>query len=540
MNPIAKLFPSIWLLVFFGALAGCNTDQAVVPPTSVSATANPRNRSLYQGRRLLTPSQALSTQVPSFGGAFIEGGVLHVYLSSPTDLSAARGFVRTQLLAQRRGGMPVQFIQGEYSFRALETWVAELLPQIEKGGGIAFLWIDEWKNRLRIGVVNDEARSKVESAIHTLKIPSEGIIVESASYATPTAAAPGQHLRDEIAVLVGGVEIKVQSTHGQTGTLGAIVQLVGSTYALIASHVADSSGNGGGGTVLQDDVGRRIGIVTANPPWTASLGCSAGMKCRLSDAALVLLDRSVSSHFGAIARPSEGPVIGGSVGGSDSFNESNPIILTDDGIHCTVNGCLPIDMYPGDTASKVGITTGWTGGKYLGVAQYQTGSDGLTRVDVMLVEGVDRPGDSGAPVLSENLAKLVGIAFATGTVSGKEVFLASPWISISEELTGSDYTLHSVPPYILGYEAHLMHPSECPDNPDAWNMYLIKGYPDGQGGYETGSSDYMGNTGYTCAGTTRYGDFQSSPLYKSCQDWFKDDYCPCAGHTSGGACPIYP
>lgn len=123
------------------------------------------------------------------------------------------------------------------------------------------------------------------------------------------------------------------------------------------------------------------------------------------------------------------------------------------------------------------------------------------------------------------------------TLDNKPVFLFSPWFNVSLELTGSAYRLHTAPPKLLGYENWWMHPDACPDNPDAFDVYIVHGYPNGAAGYETTYRFYAGYTTYYCNGQFINGTFYNSSVWQACLSAFGGD-CPCAFHTTGSSdCP---
>jgi hypothetical protein len=171
-----------------------------------------------------------------------------------------------------------------------------------------------------------------------------------------------------------------------------------------------------------------------------------------------------------------------------------------------------------------------------GVTQLQvTGDDGLTRLDVFVVEGEADPGDSGAPVLPRARDRIAGIQFGRDTVGGTPVFTYSWWPNISTELSGSAFGLHSAPPLMLGYLSEQIDFGGCYD-PDARRMYLIFGYPHGSAGsYEFRYRELMGTTPYYTCGWS-HGDYQQSSYYQSCTAHFGGD-CPCVSTVVGGGPP---
>jgi hypothetical protein len=287
--------------------------------------------------------------------------------------------------------------------------------------------------------------------------------------------------------------------------------------------------------VYQNSTGSTIGYVTINPAFVDNP--ASGGRTRDADAALVSLNTGFS--FTSIAKPFGGPAYGGN-SGQISFDDSDLITLIDDGRDCS-NDCHLLDNFAGDTLTKIGVATGWTGGIYVGTEAYVCVS-GLCRGDVIEIEGGDDLGDSGAPILSNQSRRLVGIAWGRGVQggTGTTLILGSLWTNISVELTGDDYRLHYTAPRLLGFEQHALHPAACPDNPDAFDYYIIYGYPAGGGTYQTARSDYSGHSTYNCGGETVNGNFEQYPGFQACDALYGQNNCPCAALIVGGtACPTF-
>lgn len=486
-------------------------------------------------RRGWTPLQQFGRQVPEFGGAFVDqNAVLTIHLTDLSAVPRATEEIRRELRAQRREHQPLRFVKGDYSYRQLESFYRLLRPFLGQPG-VSRVGVDERDNRLRIGVVGGDVRTRVENGIAALALPPAAFVIEEIDYATITAI---RNLTDQVRPLLSGLQVSVQIPRAgsRSGTLAAIVQWNGVSYGLISSHIADPAGLGRvGHPVYQNSTGARIGDVAINPAFSVSSPqCPVNARCRFSDAALVALDPSVSTSLGFVARPLSGP---GPQPGSLQFDDANLIELLSDGINCyNGQGCM-VDWWPGDSASKIGMVTGWTGGAIATTWLEVTGLDGLTRLDVFGVFGAGSLGDSGAPVLDATRTRIAGVQFGVSTYQSQPIFLFSWWPRVATELAGAENRLHAIPPQMLGYEARWLRPPGCEWNPDAMTMYLIFGYPDGQGAYETRQAQYMGTTPYTCGGYFP-GDYQQSTGYGNCIAKFNGD-CPCAFNTvGGGSCPV--
>jgi len=476
-----------------------------------------------RGRHIVTPSQALAAEIAEFGGAFIDDhGTLNVYLTHERGRAAASTALNKQFKLFKRRPLPIHFINAQHSFRELENYEDAVKPYYNEAS-IVYLWVDEWKNRLRVGVDDKTlAEHVLRPVLARLGIPQSAVTIESTKRPVP---ATTHYLTDPVRPLVGGLMITDEASH--PSTLTALVTLDGETLALVSSHAVDINGNGVTGQTVKQ--GLPIGTVSVNPAFTAMQYCPVA-KCRYSDAALVAL--SATTNFAHLARPSTGIHYNGDPNVNATFDDTNLIELTEDGVWCIESYTCGIEFYPGDSASKIGQLTGWTGGKYLGLSSGVTGADGLHRFETIIVEGASEQGDSGGPILSKETNRIAGILWGGGIqIDGKPAFLGSTWPNISAELSGSPYRLHPATAKMLGWRAEWIHPPNCYDNPDAYSVYLIYGYPLGDGTYETASRYYMGDNWYYCNGYVN-GYWQQSAEYQMCVEAFGGN-CPCADHTVG-------
>jgi hypothetical protein len=123
----------------------------------------------------------IARQAPAFGGVMTDStGALTI---SVTDLSrgeAAAAAVRA-LLAQRRQTVNgVRFRRVDYSYQQLRGWydrfiASSAVPGITVGG------VDESRNRVHIGAIDEDAVSRVKARLTELGVPAEATIVEISS-----------------------------------------------------------------------------------------------------------------------------------------------------------------------------------------------------------------------------------------------------------------------------------------------------------------------------------------------------------------------
>ena len=132
--------------------------------------------------RISMPAQRLACVLPEFGGATIDKtGVLTVFLTDMTAVPRATRIMRYELELGRRTALQFRFVHADYSYRNLESIAEQLAPDLGKTR-VAYVWVDEWTNRLRIGFVTEESRLSLEAAIVRLKLPRNAVVLEKASY----------------------------------------------------------------------------------------------------------------------------------------------------------------------------------------------------------------------------------------------------------------------------------------------------------------------------------------------------------------------
>jgi hypothetical protein len=252
----------------------------------------------------------------------------------------------------------------------------------------------------------------------------------------------------------------------------------------------------------------------------------------------VSVNSGVTTRFTAIAAPSGGVRRAFGAYGSLSFDDASPTLLSI-GAECFPGGggCY-VEAFPGDSGSKVEAVTGWTGGVFVNTGLATTGSDGFVRLNSGVIKGNADPGDSGSPVLDQSKLRLIGIQW--GATSSDSAFYYSTWSGVSSDLSADEFSLHVTGPQLLGYENRWMFPAECPTNPDAWDVYIITGYPKAGGQYKTTTAPYAGYTTYQCSvfEPPVNGTFASSSQWIGCTTYFGGS-CPCAFHTVGSvSCPV--
>jgi hypothetical protein len=298
--------------------------------------------------------------------------------------------------------------------RALEVLNQRLLPLFELAG-VVFTDADESSGRLVVGVLDRGVEGLVRAQLARLGVPAQSVdLVETESIHRVLT------LRDNVRPVVAGLQIRFSQYVCSLG----FNAVLGSTPGYVTAAHCSTSQGAVDGTEYYQPLNRvpeeLIGTEVADPPFFRGNGCPRGRKCRYSDSNFSAGDSAVNFTLGAIARTT-GPNNG-------SLEIAGEFSIVGQGA-ATV----------GQTANKVGRTTGWTQGNVTRTCA-NTGVSGSNIVllcqdfvenDVQIVAG----GDSGSPVFrisSNGRATLLGNLWG-GNSSGT-LFVYSPIANIEREL----------------------------------------------------------------------------------------------------------
>ncbi len=346
--------------------------------------------------------------VPGFGGMFLDGDTLKIYLTNPSQKAAAIRAISAVFGVERIPVGGVQVLQATYGFAQLSQWHNRMgvLFQIS---GVILTDIDESANRLKVGVVSSTHFVVVEVQLARLGIPRGAVdivVMEPIVFAAT--------LRDRIRPIEGGIQIAFgvyACTLGFNGIRSSVEGFV------VNSHCTDKQGGVEDTKHYQPTVATDnfIGTEIADPLYTKEK-CPPGTRgkvCRYSDSAYDRRDSGVTANLGFIARP-------------DGVNTGS----------LTIAGTFRIvsegPSVKGDVVNKVGRTTGWTQGKVTDTCVNVSvlGSRIMQRCQDIVSAGVGG-GDSGSPVFalaSGDDVQLRGILWG-GNMSGT-VFVYSPIANI--------------------------------------------------------------------------------------------------------------
>jgi hypothetical protein len=352
---------------------------------------------------------------PGFGGMFLQGGALNVYLVDHAQRATARRAIETTFGAQAVPATGVRFLAADYSFNQLKAWQQRANALFELAG-VVTTDVDEAANRVAVGVESASAAQAVAKRLAATGIPAGAVRIDVVGQIHALAT-----LRDKVRPLVGGLQIRFDGflcTLSYNATLGS----QGEGF-VTNSHCTTNRGTVDGTLYYQplnQIADEFIGTEVLDPPFfQRTNGCPRGKLCRWSDSAYVSRASGVTATRGAIARTT-GPN-NGSLEIAGSFR-----------IGSELSGNSPV----GTVLNKVGRTTGWTQGTVTNSC-VNTGVSG-SRIVMLCQDFVSAGvggGDSGSPVfriVGNNTVQLSGTLW--GGSSGGTSFVYSPMSNIEREL----------------------------------------------------------------------------------------------------------
>jgi hypothetical protein len=300
------------------------------------------------------------------------------------------------------------------SRQALEVLHQRLLPLFELAP-VVFTDADETTGRLVVGVMDRGGEGLVRAQLARLGVSSDSVdLVETEPIHRVLT------LRDKVRPVVAGVQIRFAQFVCSLG----FNAVLGSTAGYVtASHCSTTQGAVDGTEYFQplNRVPEEfIGTEVVDPAFFRGNGCPRGRKCRYSDSNFSAGDTAVNFTLGAIARTT-GPNNG-------SLEIAGAFSIAGQGAATT-----------GQTANKVGRTTGWTQGQVTRTC-VNTGVSGSNIVllcqdfvenTVQIVAG----GDSGSPVFRTNSnGRVTLLGNLWGGNSDGTLFVYSPIANIEHEL----------------------------------------------------------------------------------------------------------
>lgn len=410
---------SHWLLVIAASVAlqaACSRDTTSTDPQLPSNRTGPDPgfdpEPTPAGPTLDELFLQVGKDVPGFAGVVLnEDGVVAIKLTDTTDGSRAREAVsRVFDDAPDLRGRTTRLVPVRYSFSQLHGWRESLyakgLPE-----GVRLVDADEGLNVVRIGTKDASTAQVVREIARSLGVPADAIIAEAVPVFTPLT----DYLTSAIRPVMGGLTI-VTTAHGCT--LGFKAKKTTATrYVATNAHCTSTFGSVDG-----DDLGQPllqsnywIGYEVDDPGFT-STNCVSGYTCRWADVALFQCDTITQCSNYTVARTTS------EYTGSDP-NQSGSSILTTEPWY-VVGELSSGSLTQGTSLSKVGQTSGWTGGTVSSTCVDSYGFPTSTNIIrcQYIFSGISRAGDSGSPVFkyesSTGKAWLGGILWASAGSSG--------------------------------------------------------------------------------------------------------------------------
>jgi hypothetical protein len=360
---------------------------------------------------------ALARAVPGFGGFFVdEQGTPTVYLANPRGRAVAEQALAPWFRERNRSAAALRVLPARFAWTDLERWSAQASTEALAVPGAVFVDADEAGNRVHIGVEHVAAASRVRSMLARLGIPAAAAAVDIVPPIHQVAT-----LRTSVRPVVAGVQINFP---GFLCTLGFNATRQGVAGFVTASHCTNTQGGVESTPYWQPTQTAKpvqIGTETVDPGYKSTLaGCPSGRRCRRSDAAFAKYINATKNTLGRIARTatttsSDLTIVGGWTITSNATSSSFTV---------------------GETANKVGRTTGWSRGKVVAtcVTVNVSGSN-VTQICQTIVNAKVGAGDSGSDVFkvtSGTNVKLDGVLWGAST-DGK-TFVFSPLTNITGEL----------------------------------------------------------------------------------------------------------
>jgi hypothetical protein len=358
---------------------------------------------------------ALARKVPGFGGFFYDAqGTPTIYLKDAATRSTAERALQPFFSVSGTSPTAMRVIKADYDWVSLERWQAAASTEALAKRGAVFVDADEASNRVVIGVERGTAAAEVRATIARLGVPAGAVIVKETEPIKQLAT-----LQDQVRPVPGGVQINFP---GFLCSVGFNATRSGQRSFITASHCTTTQGGTEGTPYwqpLQSVAPTQIATEVADPTYFRRRnGCPNGRRCRFSDASRAAYASGTASTLGSIAKTTGAN--NGSLTISGNFTvtaEGSPVV--------------------GQTANKVGRTTGWTRGAITATCvNVNVSGSNITQLCQTIVSAGVGGGDSGSPAFrqpnaSSNNVTLLGILWGG---SGSSTFIFSPMSGVESEL----------------------------------------------------------------------------------------------------------
>lgn len=283
-----------------------------------------------------------------FGGLFLDpldNSIAYAYMLDTKKQGAAEMAVK-HILGQERFRSEIRkvnVLQGQYSILQLTEWY-QPIKMTRHFPGLQTTDLNEGRNRIRIGVLNDGAKNRAELLVRNLGIPSEAAIVELEERLIPLNHNLISKFRSAEGGIQGGNQVqsffKGGCTQGFNTSRSGVLGMVTNSHCSTFEWVQD------GGAFYQPDnstEANRIGVESADYGGFEGGACPTGRLCRYSDSNFVTLDGGIPATLGRIAK-TNGP-------NSAIINHDSPYF------RIVAEGSFPVQ---GEQLRKIGKASGWT------------------------------------------------------------------------------------------------------------------------------------------------------------------------------------
>jgi hypothetical protein len=428
---------------FAVSLTSC--DQPTSPdrsPTTTAPAANLVTRPTPIGHGSDAEFARLATQMPGFGGMYYDRtGKLTVYMkAAPSGVRQAAPDVVGRLrslgsptLQSRLGQTAAATVAtAKYDFTQLMSYKDRAHAAFVVKG-VVYVDVDEGSNRVKVALTPQASQAAVLRVLGNAGVPREAVV-----FARTSPISATRTLQEKFRPVPGAVQLEFPDVEDPAFvfvcTLGFNAKVAAhpsQTYFVTASHCSEHQGGTENTPFYQPELRRdptvdRIGVEAKDPGYGNPGGlCFEGFRCRLSDALLARYT-GATPQIGKIART------------TFMLNRIGSIKIDADHPRWNIVTEFPFPFL-GETAHKVGRTSGWTAGPVVAtcVDVLQSGSN-IVKLCQDIVGAGDAGGDSGAPVFERvggsNVA-LTGLLWGGGTdENGQSVFVFSSMENIEFEL----------------------------------------------------------------------------------------------------------
>jgi hypothetical protein len=401
---------------FVGLVAGTVLLASACSDTSQPTSPSDQPASPGPNPTLQQPDDpvALARQVPGFGGFFYDvQGAPTIYLKDVAGRASAERALQPYFSVRGVSPSALQVRKADYDWASLEQWQGKASTEALATPGAVFVDADEASNRVRIGVERGTSAAAVNAAIAKLGIPASAVIVQETEPIVQLAT-----LRDRIRPVPGGVQINFP---GFLCSLGFNATRSGQRSFITASHCTNTQGGVEGTPYWQPTQSIspvQIATEVSDPTYFRGGSCPNGRRCRRSDASRAAYASSTGSSLGVIAK---------------TTGANNNSVTISGNFTVTAEGSPVV----GQTANKVGRTTGWSRGNIIATCvNTNVSGSNITQLCQSWVSARVGAGDSGSPVFrqpntSSNNVTLLGILWGG---SGSSTFIFSPISNIEGEL----------------------------------------------------------------------------------------------------------